>query len=403
MEFDHIIIRYGEISTKKRNRKGFVDKLKENIRWTLEDFSNAKLSASRDRMCILLNGEDHREIISRLKGIFGIQSLSPALKVGKDIEEMKNAVLYYFEHLSGKISTFKISTKRADKDFPYNTDELNHILGGHLLKNTEGITVDVKNPDFNLRVEVRKEAVYLTGEIIPGAGGLPLGSSGKAMLMLSGGIDSPVAGFLSMKRGLEIECIHFYSPPFTSERSRQKVVDLAGRLAQVSGGMKLHIVPFTDIQLLIQKQIPENYTMITTRRLMLRVADKIREKQEALAIITGESLGQVASQTLNSMYAINEVTNTPVLRPLITMDKTDIIEMAREYDTLEISNRPYEDCCTVFTPASPKTKPRREKVNFYESFVDFDELINGAVEKIETLTINRKNQIEDAGEIENLF
>lgn len=403
MEFDHIIIRYGEISTKKRNRKGFVDKLKANIRWTLEDFGNAKLSASRDRMYILLNGEDHREIISRLKGVFGIQSLSPALKVGRDIEEMKQAALYYFEHLSEKISTFKISTKRADKDFPYNTDELNHILGGHLLKNTEGITVDVKNPDFNLRVEVRKEAVYLTGEVIPGAGGLPLGSSGKAMLMLSGGIDSPVAGFLSMKRGLEIECIHFYSPPFTSQRSRQKAVDLAGKLAQVSGGMKLHIVPFTDIQLLIQKQIPENYTMTSTRRLMLRVADKIMEKQEAMALITGESLGQVASQTLNSMYAINEVTNTPVLRPLITMDKTDIIEMAREFDTLEISNRPYEDCCTVFTPASPKTKPRREKVHFYESFVDFDELINEAVEKVETLTINHNNQIEDTGEIENLF
>ncbi|RFU66231.1 tRNA uracil 4-sulfurtransferase ThiI [Peribacillus glennii] len=405
MEFDHIIIRYGEISTKKRNRKGFVDKLKANIRRVLEEFENAKLSASRDRMYILLNGEDHKEILNLLKGVFGIQSLSPALKIDRDIEELKNAVLFYFNQLSRQVATFKITAKRADKDFPYNTDELNHILGGHLLKNTEGITVDVKNPDFNLRVEVRKEAVYLTGEVIQGAGGLPLGSSGKAMLMLSGGIDSPVAGFLSMKRGLEIECIHFYSPPFTSERSRQKAVDLAGKLAEVSGKIKLHIVPFTDIQLLIQKQIPENYTMTTTRRMMLKVADKIMEKQQGMAIITGESLGQVASQTLNSMYAINEVTNTPVLRPLIAMDKLDIIELARGYDTLEISNRPYEDCCTVFTPATPKTKPRRDKVSFYESFVDFDELVNEAVNKVETITINHKQQ-KDLGasdEMEDLF
>ncbi|RUQ27622.1 tRNA 4-thiouridine(8) synthase ThiI [Peribacillus cavernae] len=404
MKFDHIIIRYGEISTKKRNRKGFVDKLKANIRWVLEEFSNAKLSANRERMYILLYGEDPQDIIERLKGVFGIQSLSPALKVGKDIEEIKSAAVYYFEQLSEKVSTFKITTKRSDKDFPYNTDELNHILGGHLLENTEGITVDVKKPDFNLRVEVRREAIYLTGEVIPGAGGLPLGSSGKAMLMLSGGIDSPVAGFLSMKRGLEIECIHFYSPPFTSERSRQKTVDLAEKLAEVSGSMKLHIVPFTEIQLLIQKQIPENYTMTSTRRLMLRIADKIRERQEAMAIITGESLGQVASQTLSSMYAINEVTNTPILRPLITIDKTDIIGMARDLNTLEISNRPYEDCCTVFTPASPKTKPRREKVAFYESFVDFDALIDEAVQKTEILTVSGvKGRKSDLEELENLF
>ncbi|CAH0346862.1 tRNA uracil 4-sulfurtransferase ThiI [Bacillus sp. CECT 9360] len=402
MKFDHIIIRYGEISTKKRNRKGFIDKMKANIIWALKEFSDAKLSSSRERMYILLNGEDHQEIIKRLKGIYGIQSLSPALKVDKDVEEIKKAALYYFEQLSENVSTFKISTKRSDKDFPYNTDELNHMLGGHLLRNTNGLTVDVKNPDFNLRVEVRREAVYLTGEVIPGAGGLPLGSSGKAMLMLSGGIDSPVAGFLSMKRGLEIECVHFYSPPFTSERSRQKAVDLAEKLAEVSGSVKLHIVPFTDVQLLIQKQIPENYTMTTTRRMMLRITDKIREKQEAMAIITGESLGQVASQTLTSMYAINEVTNTPILRPLITMDKTEIIELAKGYDTLEISNRPYEDCCTVFTPASPKTKPRREKVNFYESFVDFDTLIDEAVHKIETLTIE-PGSLNNGEGLDNLF
>ncbi|MFD4816809.1 tRNA uracil 4-sulfurtransferase ThiI [Peribacillus butanolivorans] len=403
MKFDHIIIRYGEISTKKRNRKGFVDKMKAHIRWSLKDIEGVVLTANRERMYVLLNGVDHKPVIERLKGIFGIQSLSPAIKIERDLEVMKTAALYYLNHTLEEVGTFKITTKRADKDFPYNTDEINRALGGHLLRNTEDLKVDVKNPDLNLLVEVRREAVYLTGEIIQGAGGLPFGSSGKAMLMLSGGIDSPVAGFLSMKRGLDVEAIHFYSPPFTSERSRQKVIDLAGKLAEISGSMKVHIVPFTEIQLLIQKQIPENYSMTTTRRLMMRVADQIREKEEAMALITGESLGQVASQTMSSMYAINEVTNTPILRPLITMDKTEIIKIARELDTFEISNLPYEDCCTVFTPASPKTKPKREKVNYYESFVDFESLIAKAVSDTEVLTVTPGQTFDKEEAMEDLF
>ena len=401
MEFDHIIIRYGEISTKKRNRKAFVSKMKKHILWSLKEIPNLEVTASRDRMYVILNGADHKEVIEHLKGIFGIQTLSPALKIERDVEKMKDASLYYIGQLSDQVHTFKITTKRADKDFPYDTNEVNHMLGGHILRNTEGLTVDVKKPDLNLIVEIRREAIYLTGEVIQGAGGLPFGSSGKAMLMLSGGIDSPVAGYLSMKRGLDVEAIHFYSPPFTSERSRQKVIDLTEKLSLISGSMKVHIVPFTEIQLLIQKQVPENYTMTTTRRLMLRLADRIREKEEAMAIITGESLGQVASQTLNSMYAINEVTNTPILRPLITMDKTEIIEIARKLDTFEISNLPYEDCCTVFTPASPKTKPKREKVIFYESFVDFEPLIETAIANTETLTIEPKVALNQ--EMEDLF
>ncbi|PLT31503.1 tRNA uracil 4-sulfurtransferase ThiI [Peribacillus deserti] len=386
MIYDHIVIRYGEISTKGRNRKGFIDKLKRNIKRALRNFERVHVEADRDRMYVLLNGEDHKAVASILKGIFGIQNFSPAMKAERDIEAVKDAALLYVSDLNG-IATFKINTRRSDKDYPYSTDEMNHILGGHILQNMDGIKVDVKNPDLTLRVEIRKEAIFLSGEIIPGAGGLPIGNSGKAMLMLSGGIDSPVAGYLSMKRGLDLECVHFHSPPFTSERSKQKVLDLCSKLAEVSGRITLHIVPFTEIQKLIQKQIPENYTMTSTRRLMLRVADRIRENQNALAIVTGESLGQVASQTLESMYAINEATNTPVLRPLITMDKLDIMKIAEDIDTLEISNRPYEDCCTVFTPANPKTKPKREKVNYYESFVNFDELVEEAVYGIETVTI----------------
>ncbi|MBM7692903.1 thiamine biosynthesis protein ThiI [Peribacillus deserti] len=394
MIYDHILIRYGEISTKGKNRKGFIDKLKSNIKRALQEFKSIRVEADRDRMYVLLNGEDHKAVASKLTGIFGIQNFSPAMKTERDIEAVKESALAYVSDLSG-ISTFKINTRRSDKNYPYNTDEVNHILGGHILQNIEGISVNVKNPDLTLRVEIRKEAVYLSGEIIPGAGGLPVGNSGKAVLMLSGGIDSPVAGYLSMKRGLDLECVHFHSPPFTSERSKQKVLDLCRKLAAVSGRITLHIVPFTDIQKLIQKQIPENYTMTSTRRLMLRVADRIRENQKALAIVTGESLGQVASQTLESMFAINEATNTPVLRPLITMDKIDIMKIATEIDTLEISNRPYEDCCTVFTPANPKTKPKREKVNFYESFVDFNELVEQAVNGVETVTIYPEQKIEE--------
>ncbi|EIJ79278.1 thiamine biosynthesis protein ThiI [Bacillus methanolicus PB1] len=402
MNYDRILIRYGEMSTKGRNRNKFVEKLKNNMKRVLKDFPNAKVEASRDRMHVLLNGENSEEIISRLKGVFGIQSFSPAVKVEKDIDVMKEAVLDLFKSLYKPGNTFKITGKRADKTFLLTTDEINHTFGAHLLKNIKGLRVDVKNPDINMQIEIRKEAAYLTCENIRGAGGLPVGSSGKAMLMLSGGIDSPVAGYLSMKRGLEVEAVHFHSPPFTSERSKQKVIDLAEKLSEVSGFMTLYVVPFAEIQQLIQKQVPNNYSMTVTRRLMLRITDEIRRKHNGLAIITGESLGQVASQTLESMFAINEVTNTPVLRPIIAMDKTEIIEISREIGTHDISIRPYEDCCTVFVPSSPKTRPRRDKVQYYESYIDFDPYISKAVNETEIIHIKPKSkQAEET--FENLF
>lgn len=402
MNYDRILIRYGEISTKGRNRNKFVDKLRKSVRIALTPFPNIKIEASRDRMYVLLNGENGIEIIKKLKNIFGIQSFSPAIKVEREMESIKEVALTLVKSLYKEGKTFKVTAKRSDKTFDLNTDEINNAIGGHLLTNIPGIKVDVRNPDINLRVEVRKEAVYLSCETIKGAGGLPSESSGKAMLMLSGGIDSPVAGYMAMKRGLEIEAVHFFSPPFTSERAKEKVIDLSKKLAEMAGGsLKLHIVPFTDVQQAIREQVPENYTMTSTRRMMLRITDEIRIKQDGLAIVTGESLGQVASQTLESMYAINEVTNTPILRPLISMDKTDIIKIASEIDTLEISNRPYEDCCTIFVPASPKTKPKREKVNQYESYFDFDPLIQEAVQEVETLLI--KPDSEPHSEFSELF
>ncbi|MBY0124102.1 tRNA uracil 4-sulfurtransferase ThiI [Bacillus sp. S/N-304-OC-R1] len=387
MNYDRILIRYGELSTKGRNRKLFIDKLRRNIKRVLRNYENVKIEANRERMFVLLNGENGEEIIDRLKNVFGIQSFSPAVKTEKDLEKMKEAALSLFRKNYYADQTFKITTKRADKTFSLNTDEVNHAFGTHLLKNIEGLKVNVKNPDINLQIEIREEGVYFSCETIYGAGGLPVGSSGKAMLMLSGGIDSPVAGYLSMKRGLELEAVHFYSPPFTSERAKQKVIDLTEKLANISGEVVVHIVPFTEIQQLIQQQIPENYSMTSTRRLMLRITDEIRKKNEGLAIVTGESLGQVASQTLESMFAINDVTNTPILRPLITMDKSEIIDIAHKIDTFEISNRPYEDCCTVFVPSSPKTKPKRDKVRQYESYIDYDPFIAKAVENTETFHI----------------
>lgn len=402
MNYDRIIIRYGEISTKGRNRKLFIDKLRRSIKPLLRNTPRAKIDASRDRMYILLNGENGSGIIEGLKGIFGIQSFSPAVKVDKDIEKMKEAALTLFQEVYEEGKTFKITGKRSDKTFELTSEDINQEFGAHLLQNIDNLKVNVKNPDINLLIEIRSDAAYLSCETIKGAGGLPVGSSGKAMLMLSGGIDSPVAGFLAMKRGLEIEAVHFYSPPFTSERSKQKVIDLTEKLAKVSGYVDLHIVPFTEIQQIIQKQIPENYSMTTTRRMMLRITDEIRKRREGLAIITGESLGQVASQTLESMYAINDVTNTPIIRPLITVDKHDTIEIAKEIDTYDISIRPYDDCCTVFVPSSPKTKPKRDKVLHYESFFDFEPFIEKAVNETEIVRIRIGNENHNMS-VDDLF
>ncbi|WP_045523650.1 tRNA uracil 4-sulfurtransferase ThiI [Neobacillus niacini] len=401
MNYDHILIRYGEISTKGRNRNKFVDKLRKSVRIALAPFPKIKIRAERDRMYVLLNGENAQEINKALKNIFGIQSFSPAIKVKRDIEQMKVAALSLVKRLYKEGQTFKITPKRSDKSFELDTEGINHTFGGHILENIPGIKVDVKNPDINLKIEVRSDAIYMSCENILGAGGLPVGSSGKAMLMLSGGIDSPVAGYLTMKRGVEIEAVHFFSPPYTSERSKEKVIDLAKKQAEIFGSMKLHIVPFTAIQQTIKEQIPENYSMTSTRRFMLRITDEIRKKQEALAIITGDNLGQVASQTLESMFAINEVTNTPILRPLLTMDKNDIIKIAKDIDTYDISIRPFEDCCTIFVPSSPKTKPKREKVMHYESFFDFEHLIQEAIQGTETLTI--KPDSKPGSEFDDLF
>ncbi|THE14773.1 tRNA 4-thiouridine(8) synthase ThiI [Bacillus timonensis] len=397
MEYDHILIRFGEITTKGRNRNLFINKLSTQIQRKLTKHQGLTFEKTRDRIYIKLNGEPHEEIVEVLKNIIGIQSFSLALKVISEMEHIKEGVLAAFKQLDHKGKSFKISARRSDKSFPLDSNQLNYELGSHILKNIQEISVDVHNPDINMRVEVRKEATYITFKDEKGLGGLPVGSSGKAMLMLSGGLDSPVAGFLAMKRGLTLEAVHFHSPPYTSERARQKVIDLAQQLTDFAGTIKLHIVPFTEIQTTIQRQIPENYTLISTRRMMLRITDEIRRRRNALAIVTGESLGQVASQTLESMHVINNVTNTPIIRPLVTIDKFHIIDMAKKINTHDISIRPFEDCCTIFTPAAPKTRPRLEKITHYESYTDFESLIEKAVNETEIITLDgsKKEEIED--------
>lgn len=401
MQYDRILIRYGEMSTKGKNRNRFVVRLKRNIQKKLKAFSNIKIEYMRDRMYILLNGEPHEEIMEQLKTVFGIQSFSLAMKCENDIEKIKATALAAVKQSSYEGKTFKVSAKRIDKQFPIGSNDLNYEIGSHILRNTKNLTVNVHEPDIHVRVEVRKDGTYVTCHDIPGAGGLPVGTSGKAMLMLSGGIDSPVAGYLAMKRGLEIEAVHFFSPPFTSERAKQKVIDLVKKLTKFGGKIKLHIVPFTNIQQTIHRQVPDGYSLISSRRMMLKITDLLRKKYNGLAIVTGESLGQVASQTLESMFVINDVTTTPILRPLVSMDKTEIIEMARKIDTHDISILPYEDCCTIFTPSAPKTRPKREKVVHYESFIDLEPLIEEAVANTETIFIDEEFATED--EFEQLF
>ncbi|GAE92953.1 tRNA S(4)U 4-thiouridine synthase [Gracilibacillus boraciitolerans JCM 21714] len=393
MQYEHILIRYGELTLKGRNRKLFTTQLAENVRQALIKFPAVKVQKNHDRMYIVLNGENPEPILERCSTIFGIQSMSLAIKVANEEEAIKEQALKLLLD-SKNIRTFKVSTKRSNKDFPIGSQEFNHILGGYLLNNSENITVDVHYPDLEISVDIRTEATYLTSKKIRGAAGLPVGSSGKALLLLSGGIDSPVAGYLAMKRGMQLEAIHFHSPPYTSDRAMEKVLDLAEKLSFYGHSVKVHIVPFTALQQKVHREIPHGYSMTVMRRMMMRISEAFARKKGILSLITGESLGQVASQTMESMYAINAVTSYPVIRPLITMDKTEIISISEEINMYDISIRPYEDCCTVFVPNAPKTKPRLEKVEQFEASLIFEPDIEEIVEAIETVEIKTRESQE---------
>lgn len=392
MTYNHILIRYGELGLKGRNIKMFLTKLQQNIQHAIRDFEKAKVKRTQGRLFIILNGENPDEIIKIVKDIFGIYSLSLAVRVENDEDEIFTKSLKSVQE-NKEAKTFKVVTRRADKSFPLTSQEMNRKLGGYILKQTEHLSVDVHNPDIKLQVEIRQEGTFITSKVIYGPGGLPVGTAGKSLLLLSGGIDSPVAGYLMMKRGIELEMIHFHSPPFTSERAKQKVVDLTEKLTKYGHRIKIHMVPFTELQQLIFKHYPERYGMTIMRRVMLKIAEQIANKNKILSLTTGESLGQVASQTMASMNAINEVTNLPVLRPLVAMDKEEIIHISEQIDTYDISIQPYEDCCTVFVPKSPITNPKREKVIEIEASFDLTESIEKAVTETEIQVVTEKNKL----------
>ncbi|EOZ5844708.1 tRNA uracil 4-sulfurtransferase ThiI [Enterococcus faecalis] len=388
MKYTEIMVRYGELSTKGKNRKTFIMQLAQNVKRALADFPALKIHADRDRMHILLNGEDSEEVILKLSKVFGIQNFSPSIRIEKEMPAIRAMVQEVVREVYTPGKTFKITAKRSDHSFELDSNGLNQELGGAVIEAIPEIQVQMKKPDINLRIEIRKDAAYLSYETIRGAGGLPVGTSGRGMLMLSGGIDSPVAGYLAMKRGVEVEAVHFASPPYTSEQALQKAKDLAEKLVPYVGTIQFIEVPFTEIQEEIKRVVPQGYLMTITRRLMLRLTDAIREMRKGLVIINGESLGQVASQTLQSMVAINEVTSTPIIRPVVSMDKTEIIEIAEKIDTFELAIQPFEDCCTIFAPPQPKTRPRLDKAQDYEARLDLEGLMARALERLKITEIS---------------
>ncbi|SFS80292.1 tRNA uracil 4-sulfurtransferase ThiI [Marininema halotolerans] len=398
---DLILVRYGELALKGKNRTDFENRLLENMRTKLHTYPGVKVKKTFGRIFVEPGENPVEPIIEALTDVFGIVGISVARRVESDLEMIKKAAVQLVQEQMPVPRTFKVVARRAQKNFPHRSNELNRVVGGEVLRNVDGIRVDVHQPELELRIEVRGEETYLYGQDIQGAGGLPVGSSGRVMLLLSGGIDSPVAAYLALKRGATVEAIHFHSYPFTSERAKQKVVDLAQELTRYGGNIRLHVVPFTEIQTQIRSKCKDSYMITIMRRMMMRIAEETARRQKALALVTGESLGQVASQTLESMHVINHVVRIPILRPLIGMDKQDIMTISKKIGTYETSILPYEDCCTVFQPKSPVTRPRLELCEEMEKGLDVDALVKEAVDGIETIRLTPAQKEE--GEFSSYF
>ena len=384
MHYDYILIRYGELALKGKNQKEFLQKLNRNIKEHVKADvgENPRIEREQGRLLLYLDGAEPSKYYNALNHVFGISSYSPVLRTSLKMEDIFAGALSEFKQAMGERKTvsFRITARRANKLFPLSSMELANEVAQFIFEHIEGLTVDLKHADIDLKVEVRDEFAYITTQKLPGLGGLPLGSGGKGMLLLSGGIDSPVAGWSMMRRGMTVEAIHFHSYPYTSEMAKEKVLTLAEKMAYYSGRMVVHLVPFTKIQEEIGHYCHDNMRITIMRRIMLRIAEKIAQNREALAIITGDNLGQVASQTPESIYAINQVTNMPIFRPLIAFDKEEIMTIAKRIDTYETSILPYEDCCTVFVPKEPKTKPKADACQEEEAKIEnLAELIDQAV------------------------
>lgn len=390
MKYDHIMVRFGELSTKGKNKSEFIRVLAKNIKSALSDFSSLEYIVKHDHIYVKLNEENPDNVILILQDVSGIHSLSLVYKTSDDIENLKKVALELIKSENGK--TFKVKAKRSNKTYPIISDQINRIIATEILKNTS-LKVDVHNPDILLSIEIRDEGAYLFTKTYKACGGYPLGIGGKVMHMLSGGIDSPVAAYLLMRRGITIECIHFASPPYTNIGVIEKLKDLLAKLNHYQIKIRLNIVPFTKIQEEIYRVSNESYAITIMRRMMYRLASRLAKQRHCLAISSGESVGQVASQTLDSIKVINDVTNIPVLRPLVTEDKENIIKISRHIGTYDISIRPYEDCCTIFAPKNPKTKPNLEKCLEFESKFDYESMIEEALKNIEVLYIEKSDEL----------
>lgn len=382
-----ILIKYGELTTKKDNRKVFINILYNNIKKALSSHK-VNIIKTRDRMYIE-TAENIDEIVDILKNIFGIHSIVVATRVNTNIEEIEATVLEVAKTID--FTTFKVETNRADKSFSINSMDFSRKIGSLVLRNIAGKKVDVHNPDYLLHIEIRKDYTYIYHKEVKASGGYPVSVAGKGLLMLSGGIDSPVAGYLAMKRGIKLECVYFESPPHTSIMAKNKVKKLVEELTKYDASITLNVVKFTDIQEAIYKNIDPTYMITIMRRMMYRISEKIMEKTSCLCLINGESVGQVASQTLTSMSVINSVTNKPVIRPVACLDKLEIIDISRKIGTYETSILPYEDCCTIFLPKHPVINPNINKAIEYENSFDYNTLIDKAVNEREIIEIKSNN------------
>jgi len=382
-----LLIKYGELTTKKGNRNTFIKLLVRNINAILNGID---YRIQYDRVRMYIESDDIDIIISKLQKVFGIHSIVECYKVNNNMEDIQSSLVEVLKNVSFK--TFKVETKRADKDFPTPSMECSRIFGGVGLKNFD-CKVDVHNPDLVIKVEIRREGAFLYIREIDGIGGYPVGIQGKGLLMLSGGIDSPVAGYLSLKRGVDLECLYFESPPHTSLEAKNKVLKLASIINEYSGNIKVHVVPFTKLQEEIYKNVPESYVITIMRRMMYRIASGVVERRHLKVILNGESIGQVASQTLDSMRVINSVTNLPVIRPVACMDKLEIIDISNKIGTYETSILPYEDCCTIFLPKHPVINPELDKCLDYEKRFDYSTLVEECINNIETQVL--KNEIDN--------
>ena len=395
MMYDQILVRFGDLTLKGKNQKEFLRRLYNLMAVKMEGL-NVDIENTHDRIYIHLNNENVDEVIKRLSYVSGISSYSLVTKCSNDLQTIKETALELMREIALKDTTFKVETKRANKNYPMNSLEVTKYVSGYVLANHKFLHVDVHNPELTLHLEIKGNSCYLYNKEYKAMGGYPVGVAGKGLLMLSGGIDSPVAGYLAMKQGVEIECIHFESTPLTSIESAQKVVDLVKKMACFAPENKinLHMVPFKELHMALLENVHESYNITIMRRMMYRIATKLAEKKGCLCLVNGESVGQVASQTLRSMHTINSVTNIPVIRPLCTYDKQDIIKISKQIDCFELSIKPFEDCCTVYVPKAPATAPRIDRAMEYEKEFDFEKLVEEAVENTNSITIDKDSDLD---------